>query len=57
MSLLKRAMKIVLYLGLNEIMNSKQMEMLTALKGHFQSTLSLILEGLKTFVPPLSINQ
>jgi len=57
MSLLKRAVKVCLYLGLNEIMNSKQMEMLTALKAQFQATLSLLMEGLKSFVPPLQVNQ
>jgi len=33
------------------------MEMLTALKSQFQATLSLLVEGLKSFVPPLHINQ
>lgn len=56
MSLLKRAMKASLALGLNEIMNQKQMEMLQNLKASFQATLSLLMEGLKTFVPPLQIN-
>ena len=35
MSLLKKAMNVCLFLGLNEIMNQKQMEMLTALKSQF----------------------
>lgn len=57
MSLLKRAMKVCLNLGLNEIMNQKRMELLVALRNQFQETLSMLLEGLKTFVPPLQINQ
>lgn len=57
MSLLKRAMKICLNLGLNEIMNQKRMEMLVALKNQFWDTLSMLLEGLKTFISPLQINQ
>ena len=56
MSLLKRAMKVCLFLGLNEIMNQKQMEMLTALKTQFQATLAMLLEGLKIFVSPLQVN-
>ena len=57
MSLLKRAMKVCLNLGLNEIMNQKRMEMLVALRNLFQDTLSMLLEGLKTFISPLQINQ
>ena len=53
MSLLKKAMKVCLNLGLNEIMNNKKMEMLVALKNQFWDTLSMLLEGLKMFVSPL----
>ena len=53
MSLIKRAMKICLNLGLNEIMNQKRMEMLVNLKNQFSETLSMLLEGLKNFVSPL----
>ena len=56
MALLKKAIKVCLNLGLNEIMNQKQMEMLTAIKDLFQETLSMLVEGLKTFVPPLQVN-
>jgi len=50
-------MKICLNLGLNEIMNNKQMELLIPLKNTFQSTLSMLVEGLKTFVRPHQVNQ
>jgi len=38
-------------------MNQKAMLVYTALKDTFQALLSLVLEGLKSFIPPLQINQ
>ena len=57
MTLLKRAVVVCLNLGLNEIMNQKQLQMFTPIKESFQETLGLLLEGLKQFVPARQVAQ
>ena len=57
MKLLKKAIQVIHNLGSNTIMNQKALLQFPAMKQEFQNPVALLLEGLKTFVPPLQVNQ